>query len=138
MAAATQDQETERQNGAVVYQPLAADKVQYRGTFGVVDTTTNYAEPGTQAANKKFCGIAAEQADSTGKAAGAVNCRYHQQGIFRRPYFSTVPAFDEKVYIYDDSTVGVAGETNPDICVGTVTRVDQDAGEVEFDIARRV
>lgn len=136
MAAATEDRETQRQDGVLIAFAVGAAKKIWRGILGCTDNATLKAEPAADAAGKTFCGVSYEKADNSSGAAGAINCRFYQKGVFTFPYTGAAPALGAKVYVSDDQTVTATASVNP-VAVGRVVKVDTTAVTCDIDIGRR-
>ena len=128
--ALSNDRNTPRRDGVQFRDPVAAATVIYAGSLVVIDAAGN-AAPGSTATGLHVRGVAQEQVDNSGGAAGdlAVDSR---RGCFR---FDNSSADDliaradigNQVWIVDDHTVAKTSATNTRSVAGIVRDVD-DAG----------
>jgi hypothetical protein len=120
MAALTAPYDPTEKEGHLIAYPVGAAKRIYKGGLVVVDTTTGYAEAGSDAANRAFVGVAYEDADNSAGAAGALTVRVKKGGAF---VYNSVGAAQTDVgkqaLLVDDNTAKTAATTN-NIPVGQV------------------
>jgi hypothetical protein len=120
MAALTAQLDTLEKRGDVLAYPVGASKRIYKGALVVVDTTTGYAETGSDAANKNFVGVAYEDADNSSGGAGAISVRVKKTGAHLLNAASGAQtSVGKPALLVDDNTVQTAATTN-NIGVGQI------------------
>ena len=111
MAALTADRATETQEISINTLPMAASTKIYAGALVAIDA--GYAKPAADTAFFKVVGLAIEQVDNSGGAAGALNIRIRTVVIARFDAVETVRLNPGSIlYVVDDHTVGDATGTN--------------------------
>jgi len=104
--------------------PAGAGAHPFKASIVVVDTTTGYAEAGTDAANKKCVGVATKECNNAAGAAAALEVEA-AVGVFRFACSSLEQADVGKlVYILDDATVTDGTAASNDIPVGTLVELE--------------
>jgi hypothetical protein len=133
MANLTQDRDTRcRYYGPSKTLPMKTGVKIFAGSIVALDAT-GYAIRATDAANLVVKGIAAETVDNTAGADGALRITV-RAGVFEMNkaagLTSPVGAYtnQSKVYVDDDNTVGVAGDTANTIVAGWVEEFDPTTG----------
>ena len=124
MAATAVDLGTNRRMGDTTNIPVVAADIIHRGSL-VVYNAAGTAEPATDAAAKKFAGIAKCQVDNSLGAASAETVVCHQRGQFEMAFGGAATQADvgKKVYAVDDQTVDLVGVTANDVYVGVIKEV---------------
>ena len=132
MANLTADREDLRQDGILQLFPVAAVKI-YKGAL-VALNASGYAKPAA-AGDKRVVGIAFEQADNAGGAAGAKTIRVWRQGTFELNSSGLTQAnVGDLVYVTDDNTVTLTAAGS--IVVGVITEFVS-ATKARVDINQR-
>jgi len=137
MTAASKDRAAYERAGGGRYRhiPVAASEKIYAGTH-VCFNATGYAVSGEDAADLTYAGVAAEYADNTSGADGAIYIKVWCKGVFRFAYNPGDAArtnIGDKVYVMDDSTVATAASMTHDILCGRIHDY-VDASNVDVDI----
>jgi hypothetical protein len=118
--ALAQDRNTTYREGVEMEYPVAGGAKVYAGSL-VCRNATGYAVPGADQTGVKFLGVALEQADNTGGADGAKKVRLRRKGAFEMAASNmALTNLDDPVYVVDDQTVGLAGQTSHQVACGRV------------------
>ncbi|WP_275629813.1 hypothetical protein [Pseudomonas sp. 273] len=133
--ALTTDRNTPRRDGVQFNDPVAAGVKIYAGSLACLDASGN-AVPGSTSTTLKARGVAQEQVDNTGGAAGAQRIET-RRGIFQ---FANSASTDQitradigaQCYIVDDQTVAKTSATNTRSVAGVVRDVDDGGVWVEI------
>lgn len=133
--ALTKDRNTSRRDGIQFNDPMAAGAKVYAGSLVCLDASGN-AVPGTPSTTIKARGVAQEQVDNTGGAAGAKRIET-RRGVFQ---FANSASTDQitraeigtQCYIVDDQTVAKTSATNTRSVAGVVRDVDDGGVWVEI------
>lgn len=133
--ALTKDRNTSRRDGIQFSDPVAAAAKIFAGSLVCLDASGN-AVPGTPSATLKARGVAQEQVDNTGGAAGAKRIE-SRRGLFQ---FANSASTDQitraeigtQCYIVDDQTVAKTSATNTRSVAGVVRDVDDGGVWVEI------
>ena len=121
MTALTDDFEARRQDGEIIAFPVKASTTIYKGALVAIDTSTGYAVPASDAANRIFVGVAVEKADNSSGSSGDETVRVFRTGTFQFNCSSADQTWvGKKVYAVDDNTVALAATTTNDVLVGVV------------------
>lgn len=124
MPALVQDRNTPHRENVDFTHPVAAAQKIYAGSIVMRDTAGN-AVKGAPAAGQKALGVAQEQADNTGGAAGAIDVRV-RLGAFRFANDGTVTRADigRLAYVVDDQTVAGNDNVGARSALGAILDVD--------------
>lgn len=126
--AAERDTKSKETGITVVYGVKASAKI-FAGALVAVDAT-GYLLPAGDTSAHKVQGRAAQTADNTGGASGAITCRV-EQGVFKWANSSAsavvITSVGHIVYAEDDQTVKLAAATNT-VIAGICTELDADGG----------
>ncbi len=133
--ALTKDRNTPRRDGVQFNDPVAAGVKIYAGSLACLDASGNVV-PGSTSTTLKVRGVAQEQVDNTGGAAGARRIET-RRGIFQ---FANSASTDQitradigaQCYIVDDQTVAKTSATNTRSVAGVVRDVDDGGVWVEI------
>ncbi|WP_236175537.1 hypothetical protein [Pseudomonas pseudonitroreducens] len=133
--ALTKDRNTSRRDGIQFSDPVAAAAKIFAGSLVCLDASGN-AVPGSTATTIKVRGVAQEQVDNTGGAAGAKRIET-RRGVFQ---FANSASTDQitraeigtQCYIVDDQTVAKTSATNTRSVAGVVRDVDDGGVWVEI------
>ncbi|WP_236233737.1 hypothetical protein [Pseudomonas tohonis] len=133
--ALTKDRNTSRRDGVQYSDPLAANVKIYAGSIVCLDASGN-AVPGSTATTLKVRGLAQEQVDNTGGAAGAKRIET-RRGVFQLANSAstdliTRAEIGSQCYIVDDQTVAKTSATNTRSVAGVVRDVDDGGVWVEI------
>lgn len=133
--ALTKDRNTSRRDGVQYNDPLAANAKIYAGSIVCLDASGN-AVPGSTATTLKVRGLAQEQVDNTGGAAGAKRIET-RRGVFQLANSTstdliTRAEIGSQCYIVDDQTVAKTSATNTRSVAGVVRDVDDGGVWVEI------
>lgn len=137
MTALSQPYDARRKDGVLVAYPVAAGAHVHKGGLIAVAATTGLAQPAADAAGVTFVGIAYEDMDNTGGAAGAKLVRLLKTGVFT--YAKTAAAqtdVGKTAFVVDDATVSTAA-TADNVACGVVVGVP-DAASVQVRIDGKV
>jgi hypothetical protein len=102
----------EEKDGVLIDSPVAVDVI-YRGAMVMYDAA-GFLAPAATGAGNVFGGIAEEEVDNSGGAAGDVRCKHKVEGS----YLLTGAGFAQTdvgsmVYASDDETVTLTSTANP-------------------------
>lgn len=133
--ALTKDRNTSRRDGIQNSDPMAAAAKIFAGSLVCLDASGN-AVPGSTSTTIKVRGVAQEQVDNTGGAAGAKRIET-RRGVFQ---FANSASTDQitraeigtQCYIVDDQTVAKTSATNTRSVAGVVRDVDDGGVWVEI------
>lgn len=133
--ALTKDRNTSRRDGIQFSDPVAAAAKIFAGSLVCLDASGN-AVPGSTTTTIKVRGVAQEQVDNTGGAAGAKRIET-RRGVFQ---FANSASTDQitraeigtQCYIVDDQTVAKTSATNTRSVAGVVRDVDDGGVWVEI------
>ncbi|NMZ73400.1 hypothetical protein HBO32_09845 [Pseudomonas nitroreducens] len=133
--ALTKDRNTPRRDGKQLNDPVAANVKIYAGSLVCLDASGN-AVPGATSTTLKARGVAQEQVDNTGGAAGDQRIE-SRRGVF---LFANSASTDliaradigSQCYIVDDQTVAKTSATNTRSVAGTIRDVDSAGVWVEI------
>jgi hypothetical protein len=126
MAALTKDRATPYRDGIEIEFPVAANGKIYSGSL-VCANSTGYATPAADTAGLKFLGVAVEQVDNNGGAAGAKKVRIRRVGVFEFDALSISQAMvGNAMYVCDDHTIDDSSGPNNDIRVGILVKYVSD------------
>ncbi|WP_430318055.1 hypothetical protein [Pseudomonas nitroreducens] len=133
--ALTKDRNTSRRDGTQFSDPVAAAAKIFAGSLVCLDASGN-AVPGSTSTTIKVRGVAQEQVDNTGGAAGAKRIET-RRGVFQ---FANSASTDQitraeigtQCYIVDDQTVAKTSATNTRSVAGVVRDVDDGGVWVEI------
>ena len=135
MTALTSSHETRRKDGALVRYPVGAGVHVQKG--GLLASATGLAQPASDSAGVVFIGVAYEEADNTGGAAGAKSVRVLKTGVYT--YVKAAAAqgdVGKTAFVVDDGTVSTAATADSVAC-GVVVGVP-DALTVQIRIDGKV
>ncbi|MDH0290589.1 hypothetical protein N7414_15805 [Pseudomonas sp. GD04087] len=133
--ALTKDRNTPRRDGKQFNDPVAANAKIFAGSLVCLDASGN-AVPGATSTTLKARGVAQEQVDNTGGAAGDQRIET-RRGTFQ---FANSAAADQiaradigaQCYIVDDQTVAKTSATNTRSVAGVIRDVDSAGVWVEI------
>jgi hypothetical protein len=133
--ALTKDRNTSRRDGTQFSDPMGAAAKIFAGSLVCLDASGN-AVPGSTSTTIKVRGVAQEQVDNTGGAAGAKRIET-RRGVFQ---FANSASTDQitraeigtQCYIVDDQTVAKTSATNTRSVAGVVRDVDDGGVWVEI------
>ncbi len=134
-AALTQDRDTASRSGDAVSMGVAAAKKIFAGALTARDAN-GYATPGATATTLLGAGRAAELADNTGGANGAISVLV-EKGVFKFANSAagdqiTIADIGNDCYIVDDQTVAKTNGTGTRSVAGKVFDVESDGVWVKF------
>ncbi|WP_435609907.1 hypothetical protein [Pseudomonas knackmussii] len=129
------DRNTLRRDGVQFSDPVAADTLIFAGALVCLDASGN-AVPGATSTTLKARGVAQEQVDNTGGAAGDLSVE-SRRGVFQ---FANSTSTDQitradigsECYIVDDQTVAKTSATNTRSVAGVIRDVDSNGVWVEI------
>ncbi len=128
MTALAQGYDARRRDGALIAYPVAAGGHIFKGGLVAV-AASGYAVPAADAAGLTFVGVAYEEGDNRGGAAGARTVRVLKSGVYTYPKAGASPTdMGKAVFVVDDGTVSTAA-TGSTVAAGVVVGVP-DAGHV--------
>ena len=123
MTALSTSYDARRKDGVLAAYPLGAGVHVRKGGLLAVAAATGLVQPASDSAGLVFVGVAYEEADNTGGAAGARSVRVLKTGVFT--YAKTGAAqtdVGKPAFVVDDATVSTAATTDSPAC-GTVVGV---------------
>ena len=127
MTALAQAYDARRRDGALIAYPVAAGAHIFKG--GMVAVTASGVVPAADAAGLMFVGVAYEEGDNRGGAAGARKVRVLKTGVYTYSKTGASPTdMGRMVFVVDDATVSTAA-TGSTVAAGVVVGVP-DAGHV--------
>lgn len=127
----------DRRSGNIILVPIAATTKILQGTI-VCRNASGYAVPGSDTANLVTLGLAAEEVDNTGGAAGDLSVRVERGETYKLLNDPTNPVTIASIMtagaavIKDNQTVCVAAGATNDIPVGRPVQVDADGVWIEI------
>lgn len=137
MTALTNSYDARRRDGALVRYPVGAGVHVRKGGLLAVAAATGLAQPASDSAGLVFIGIAYEEANNTGGAAGALAVRVLKTGIYTYAKTSAVQTdVGKAAFALDDGTVSTAATTD-NIACGVVVGVPS-AASVQIRIDGKV
>lgn len=137
MTALGSSHEARRKDGILVLYPLGAGVHVRKGGLLAVASATGLVQPASDSAGLVFVGVAYEESDNTGGAAGAKSVRVLKTGIYTYAKTAAVPTDTGKTaFAVDDGTVSTAPTTDNLAC-GIVTAAP-DALSVQIRIDGKV
>ena len=119
MAALSADRNTTIERGEVRSYPVKGATTIYAGSIVCVLNSTGYAEPGADAANLVFVGIAREQVANTGSSGDMsveVDCAPGMIALLAASGLAITDADGTQVFVSDDQTV--AKSTSNSVKIG--------------------
>ena len=126
-----------RKDGALVLYPLGAGVHIRKGGLLAVASATGLVQPASDSAGLVFVGVAYEESDNTGGAAGAKSVRVLKTGIYSYAKTGAVQSDTGKTaFLVDDGTVSTA-PTSDNLACGIVVGVP-DAVSVQIRIDGKV
>ena len=137
MAVLTADAERNAQDGELVEYQVKGSTTIYKGAFVSTDAT-GYLVPGADAAGQIFAGTAYEAGDNSAGADGAVKVRVIRGNVQETAKATAVIAdVGALMYLLDDNSVGLTGDTVNTILVGRCVKLISSA-KVLVDTGDRV
>ncbi len=128
MTALAQGYDARRRDGALIAYPVAAGGRVFKGGLVAV-AASGYAVPAADAAGLTFVGVAYEEGDNRGGAAGARKVRVLKTGVYTYAKVGASPAdMGKVVFVVDDGAVTTAA-TGSNVAAGVVVGVP-DTGHV--------
>ncbi|RLB85401.1 MAG: hypothetical protein DRH26_18315 [Deltaproteobacteria bacterium] len=121
MTALTEDKQIELQDGVEKAFPVAASQKIFGGALACVNAA-GYALEGSDTAALIFQGIAMNQKDNSSGANGDLDVVIRRKGLVKVILDTAITQANvgDKVYLVDDQTVDVVGETTNDILCGVI------------------
>ncbi len=123
MTALSASYDARRKDGALVACPVGAGVHVFKGALLAV-AATGLVQPASDAPGLVFAGVAYEEADNTGGAAGAKSVRVLKTGVFTLAKAGATPSDAGKTaLVVDDATVATAA-TADNIACGVVVGIE--------------
>ena len=123
MTALTSAHETRRKDGVLVRYPVGAGvHVQKGGLLaaaatGLAQPATGLAQPASDSAGVVFIGVAYEEADNRGGAAGAASVRVLKTGVYSYAKAAAAQGdVGKTAFVVDDGTVSTAATADSVAC----------------------
>ncbi len=117
MTALSASYDSRRKDGVLLAYPVAAGTHVFKGALLAVASATGLVQPASDAAGLVFAGVAYEEADNRGGAAGAKSVRVLKTGVFTQAKAGAALTDVGKVALaVDDATVSTAATTNNVAC----------------------
>ena len=134
MAALTASYDARRKDGALIAYPVGAAAHVRKGGLTAVASATGLAQPAADAANVVFVGVAYEDGDNGGGAAGAKSVRVLKTGVFTYAKAGAAQTdVGKTAFIVDDGTVATAPTTDNVACGVVVGVPDGASVQVRID-----
>ena len=134
MTALSNSYEARRKDGALVLYPLGAGVHVRKGGLLAVASATGLVQPAADSAGLVFVGVAYEEGDNTGGAAGAKSVRVLKTGIYTYAKTAAVQADTGKTaFVVDDGTVSTAPTADSIICGVVVGAPDTATVQIRID-----
>ncbi len=134
MTALSNSYDARRKDGALVLYPLGAGVHVRKGGLLAVATATGLVQPASDSAGLVFVGVAYEESDNTGGAAGAKSVRVLKTGIYTYAKTAAVQADTGKMaFVVDDGTVSTAPTADSIICGVVVGASDTATVQIRID-----
>lgn len=136
MTALAHSYDARRRDGALIAYPVAAGGHVFKGGLAAV-AASGFIQSAADAAGLTFIGVAYEDGDNRGGAAGARTVRVLKTGVFTYTKAgATMADIGRTAFAVDDATVATAA-TGSSLAVGVVVGVP-DAGHVSVRIDGKV
>ena len=120
MTALSTSYDARRKDGVLAAYPLGAGVHVRKGGLLAVAAATGLVQPASDSAGLIFVGVAYEEADNTGGAAGAQSVRVLKTGVFTYAKTgATQTDVGKPAFVVDDATISTAATTDSLAC-GTV------------------
>lgn len=121
MTALTEDKKLEYREGVELSCPVDDGDTIYGGSFVCVNAD-GYLVPGDDAAGLLFHGVALEQKDNSAGADGDLECQIRRRGVVKAILDTAITQANvgDSVYLVDDQTVDLVGNTTHDIFCGII------------------
>lgn len=129
---------TRHQEGAteIFTYPVKASTHIYAGGLVSIDTASGYAVAGSDAASRRFVGVALEEADNSTGSNGTIDVRVQTKGKFLFASSGLAVTNNGAVmYISDDETFVASGTAQAVICGRLARYVSATSGWLEIDTA---
>ena len=134
MTALSNSYDARRKDGALAAYPLGAGVHVRKGGLLAVASATGLVQPASDSAGLVFVGVAYEESDNTGGAAGARTVRVLKTGVFSYAKIAAVQADTGKTaFVVDDGTVSTAATTDSIACGSVVGVPDALSVQVRID-----
>lgn len=134
MTALSSAHDARRKDGALVLYPLGAGVHIRKGGLLAVVSATGLVQPASDSAGLVFVGVAYEESDNTGGAAGAKSVRVLKTGIYTYAKTAAVQADTGKAaFAVDDGTVSTAPTADSLICGVVVATPDAQTVQIRID-----
>jgi hypothetical protein len=127
---------TDRQDGEIYSFKQGAEKIP-EGALVMVNAA-GYAVNATDTVGGVVVGVADETVDNSAGSVGDKSIKVRRTGVFNFEYAGTATIADVNtlVYVVDNQTVDLVGDTTNDVLVGRIVEF-VDAGTVRVDIRDR-
>jgi hypothetical protein len=123
MTALSTSYDARRKDGALVACPIGAGAHVFKGALVAVASATGLVQPASDAPGVVFAGVAYEEADNTGGAAGAKSVRVLKTGVFTLAKAGAAQSdVGKAALVVDDATVATA-PTADNVACGVVVGV---------------
>ena len=134
MTALSNSYDARRKDGALVLYPLGAGVHVRKGGLLAVASATGLVQPAADSAGLVFVGVAYEESDNTGGAAGAQSVRVLKTGIYTYAKTAAVQADTGKTaFVVDDGTVSTAPTADSVPCGIVVGAPDTLSVQIRID-----
>lgn len=134
MTALSNSYDARRKDGALVLYPLGAGVHVRKGGLLAVAAATGLVQPASDSAGLVFVGVAYEDSDNTGGAAGAKSVRVLKTGVFSYAKAAAVSADTGRTaFVVDDGTVSTAATTDSVACGSVVGVPDTLTVQIRID-----
>ena len=134
MTALSNSYDARRKDGALVLYPLGAGVHVRKGGLLAVASATGLVQPAADSAGLVFVGVAYEESDNTGGAAGTQSVRVLKTGIYTYAKAAAVQADTGKTaFVVDDGTVSTAPTADSVPCGIVVGAPDALSVQIRID-----
>lgn len=117
MTALSASYDARRKDGALVSCPVGAGARVFKGALLAVAAATGLVQPAGDAPGLAFAGVAYEEADNAGGAAGAKSVRVLKTGVFTLAKAGAAQTdVGKAAFVVDDATVATAATANALAC----------------------
>ena len=134
MTALSASYDARRKDGALVSCPVGANVHVFKSALLAVASATGLVQPAADAPGLVFAGVAYEEADNTGGAAGAKSVRVLKTGVFTLAKAGAAQTDAGKAaFVLDDATVSTAATADSLACGIVVGPADEAHVQVRID-----
>ena len=134
MTALSASYDARRKDGALVSCPVGAGAHVFKSALLAVASATGLMQPAADAPGLVFAGVAYEESDNTGGAAGAKSVRVLKTGVFTLAKADAAQTdVGKPAFVLDDATVSTAATADSLACGVVVGLADGAHVQVRID-----